>query len=115
MRFQYIQKSVSLFENYTKGTDVEVVPCTEEQMAELELLLAPPYKLPAAYKEFLLYGGRKMSDLFKCCDVSYGTAKGLIENNYRDIIDMLIDSEDEDRLEPDIFAMTEHYRLFNNC
>ena len=109
MRFQYIQEAISLFENYTKGIDIKVIFCTEVEVAELEALLSSPYKLPAAYKEFLLYSGRKMADFFKCCDISYGTSKGLIEDGYQDIIDMLIGSGgEEDYLDPDVFVIAEH-------
>ena len=108
MKFKYIQEAISLFESYIKGANVKVVSCTEGQIAELEALLSSPYKLPAAYKEFLLYGGGGMADFFECCSISYRLAKILIEDNYRDIIGMLIGSGGEDYLDPSIFVITEH-------
>ncbi|WP_017662969.1 SMI1/KNR4 family protein [Baaleninema simplex] len=111
MKLEYIQKAISAFENCIEGDNVQIVPCTLEEVTELEKLLFPPYKLPAAYKEFLLYGGRKMAGLFSMKDFSYSYAKSMLEEHYEEVIDVLQAWEEEegkDYIDPEIFVLEEY-------
>ncbi len=36
MKFQYIQEAIDLFESRIEGDDVKIIPCTLEEIAELE-------------------------------------------------------------------------------
>ena len=108
MKFQYIGKAISVFESIVEGDEVEVVPCTLEEVTELETLLSSSYSLPAAYKEFLLYGGKKMAGLFRTANLSYNMAKLLLKDRYRCIVSMIRLWEHKDHLSSEIFVLTEH-------
>ncbi|WP_017660524.1 SMI1/KNR4 family protein [Baaleninema simplex] len=108
MKFQYIKEAIDLFESRIEGDDVKIIPCTLEEIAELEVSLSPPYKLPAAYKEFLLYGGKEMAGLFYMIDFSYNMAKLLAKTHYRDVIRMLRFWEGKDNLASEIFVLNEN-------
>ncbi|WP_017663005.1 SMI1/KNR4 family protein [Baaleninema simplex] len=108
MKFQYIQEAINLFESHVKEEERRILPCTIKEVTDLELLLSPPYKLPIAYKEFLLYGGHQIAGLFNATDFSYQSAKFLVETNGRDILDMLQSFEKRKSLDPDFFALVEH-------
>jgi hypothetical protein len=92
---KYINEAVVIFKQFQDQFDGEVIPCTQEQVDELESLLPSFYCLPAAYKEFLLYGGRKMGQLF--------------EGGFsRDILKIIQVWNKESQLPPDIFVLTQH-------
>ncbi|WP_017660523.1 SMI1/KNR4 family protein [Baaleninema simplex] len=108
MTFQYIEEAIFLFESIIQGDDVEVIPCTLKEVAELETLLPRPYKLPTAYKEFLLYGGKKMAGVFGGNNFSYKMAKILAEDGYRRLFTIVKAWEKKDSFDPEFFALTEH-------
>ena len=65
MKFQYIKEIIPLLETFVKNYGGEVIPCTEEEIKELELMLPNSYHFPSAFKEFLLYGEKKLGALFE--------------------------------------------------
>ena len=59
-QFKYLKEIVTVLEKFPLGKfEKEVIPCTLEEVEALESILPHPYHLPAAYKEFLLSGGKK--------------------------------------------------------
>jgi hypothetical protein len=46
------------------------VPCTAEEVAALDALVAP-HHLPAAYVEFLRYGGKELAGVFHGLNFTY--------------------------------------------
>ena len=108
-RFKYIEKEVAIFEQLKIAYDCKVVPCTEAEVSELESMLPSPYRLPGAYKEFLLYGGHDMGRFFNLIDFSYEMAKILLKNKYRSIYIMVKWEEEPGWKLPDnIFVINNH-------
>ncbi|MDJ0574109.1 MAG: SMI1/KNR4 family protein [Xenococcaceae cyanobacterium MO_234.B1] len=108
MKFEYIEQEVNTLDEFIENTNLQVIPCSQLEIDELESLLPYKYKLPKAYKEFLLYGGKKIENLFRGVDFSYAMAKTLIENGYRDIYKMLKPWDPNVELPKDLFVINEH-------
>ena len=107
--FKYIEKEIAIFEQLIGAFGGKVVPCTKAEVNELESMLPPTYRLPAAYKEFLLYGGKQMGGLFGSVDFSYGMAKILLKNKYQGIYDMVqFEEEPGWKLPENIFVINDH-------
>lgn len=85
-----------------------VVPCSREDVDALQAMLPAPYKLPAAYVELLLYGGRSLAGVFQGIDFSFEMAKALLEHGNRDIVRMLQASAPGATLPPDVLVISEH-------
>jgi hypothetical protein len=80
-QFKYLEKIIIEFEKLLQEFGGEVIPCTQKEVDCLEAMLSSPYHLPAAYKEFLLYGGKKMAQMFKGgFSFSYQEVKFWLEN-----------------------------------
>ena len=105
--FKYLTEVIILFEKYLKEFGGQVVPCTHEEVNILESMLPQPYRLPAAYKEFLLYGGKEMADLFNLADISYQIAKFWLEHR-EEIFDIIYGEDSDAQLPPDMFVIEEH-------
>ena len=108
-QFKYLKEIVTILEKFPLGKfEKEAIPCTLEEVEALESILPHPYKLPTAYKEFLLYGGRKIGNLTELNCLSYEIAKIFLENKYRSIMCMLEADDKNARLPSDIFVISEH-------
>jgi hypothetical protein len=84
-----------------------LVPCTTEEIAALEALTAP-HHLPAAYVEFLRYGGKQLAGVFHGLDFSYAMALAHRSHGSRDILSMLR-RRDQTAVLPDaVFVLNEH-------
>ena len=105
--FKYLTEVIILFEKYLKEFGGQVVPCTHEEVNILELMLPQPYRLPAAYKEFLLYGGKKMAGLFSIANFSYQNAKYWLEHR-GEIFDIIYGEDSDAQLPPDMFVIEEY-------
>jgi len=108
MEFKYIQKFISISDKIIAKFKEEVITCTLEEVNELESLLPSQYKLPAAYKEFLLYGGKKIGHWFGHIDSYYRSAKVLLKHNYQYVIYLLEREGLNTRLPDNIFVIYEH-------
>ena len=115
--FKYIQKAIIIFERFMADlgeydcwmeSQRKVIGCTLEEVNSLELMLPAPYSLPTAYKEYLLYGGRNMGNLFHLADFSYNVAKILIDYGYKGYLEVLQCWNPNTQLPPDIFIFCEH-------
>ena len=112
-KFKYINEAVEIFEKLIEdyGSQIEntkVIPCSIKEVNALESKLSPPYKLPAAYKEFLLYGGTEMAGLSGVSDIFYGKAK-LLLNYPNEAYDLFCDEELEGQAPPaEMFFITEY-------
>lgn len=86
-KFKYIQEVIVEFEILLAEFGGEVIACTEKEVKALERMLTPPYHLPGAYKEFLLYGDNKIAKIFDSqFFFSYDLAVWMLEHEHRDII-----------------------------
>ena len=110
VEFKYLQEIILILEKLLAKFGGEVIPCTQEEVNELESMLPSQYHLPAAYKEFLLYGGKQISNLFGYIDSSYRSAKVLLEYNYQYVIHLLETEGSNARLPDDIFVICEHLK-----
>ena len=110
-KFKYINEAVEIFEKMLEDygshmNNTKVIPCTIEDVEAFESKLSSPLKLPAAYKEFLLYGGSKMGDLSGVLDISYGMARICLEDP-NEVYDLFCDEELEGKVPPEMFFLTE--------
>jgi hypothetical protein len=107
---QYLEKVITEFEKLLQEFGGEVRPCTQEEVEELESLLPNSYCLPAAYKEFLFYGGKKMGDIFsEGCFFEYEIALAELKSRNRDTISTLKMYEPEAQIPPDFFLIGDHH------
>ena len=113
--FKYIEKEIMLFEQMRAAFGGEVIPCTETEVNELESMLPKPYHLPEAYKEFLLYGGHRMADVFNGYEASYRVVKKIASSQNQEIIRMvqLEDIPDKKELPADLFVIEEVHHCGN--
>ncbi len=108
-KFKYIQEVIVEFEILLAEFGGEVIPCTEKEVKYIESMLTRPYHLPGAYKEFLLYGGKKIARIFDSqFFFSYDLALLMLKDEYRDIIEMLRSQDPNAKLYPDIFILSQH-------
>jgi hypothetical protein len=108
-QLKYLKEINVIFEKFLHEFGGEIIPCTQEEIDVFELMLSNSYRLPAAYKEFLLYGGKKMGKLFEGgFSFSYKMAKFQLEHKNQDILKMIQVWNKESQLSPDIFVLTQH-------
>lgn len=106
---KYIKEIIVIFERFQLKFGGEAIPCSQQEIEQLELLLSPLYCLPAADKEFLFYGGKKMGRLFEGgFSFSWGTAKFHLERKNQHILDIVRLWDKSAEIPPDIFILTEH-------
>lgn len=109
VQLKFLEEINVIIEKFLSEFGGEVIPCTQEEVDALELMLPNSYCLPAAYKEFLLYCGKKMGKLFEGgFSFSYKMAKFQLEHENRDILKMVRVWNRESQLPPDIFVLTQH-------
>jgi SMI1-KNR4 cell-wall len=116
-QFQYLKEFLIIFEEFLALTGGEVIPCTSTEVDILESMLPHPYRLPLAYKEFLLYGGHRMGKLTSAAELYYGAAEIELEDGYNEFwICRLRALTYNIRLPSDIFVIMEHqaahYKFF---
>ncbi len=108
-RFKYIQESVDILEKIFAEFGIEAIGSTIEEVNELEQMLNPTYQLPAALKEFLFYGGKKMVGHSRVQSMSYEQFVFWCKNK-QEIRDILSDSEGINaRLPDEILILDEHF------
>ena len=105
--FKYLKEVIVIFEKYIQEFGGQVVPCSTEEINILESMLSQTYRLPAAYKEFLLYGGKKMAGLFSIANFSYQNAKYWLEHR-GEIFDIIYGEDSDAQLPPDMFVIEEY-------
>lgn len=84
-----------------------LVGCTDEEIAALEAWVAP-HRLPAAYVEFLRFGGKDLAGVFHGLDFSYAMALALRAHGNRDILSMLRRRDQTAVLPDTVFVINEH-------
>ena len=109
LKFEYLEEVIELFEAYQDNFgDQLVIPCTPKEVNKLEALLPEPYRLPTAYKEFLLYCGKDMGYISGITCFSYKQVLSIIQDDNRDIKGMLEMCDADDELPADIFVISQH-------
>ena len=106
--FKYIEREINIFEQFLDRFEGEVIPCKNEEIEILESLIPNPYSLPEAYKEFLLYGGKKMAGLFDKYEAGYEAVKKIQQTCNQEIIRMVKTYDSEKKELPiDLFVIEE--------
>ena len=108
-KFAYLQEVIVAVEKLLAKSGGEVTPCTQQEVDAVESMLTSPYRLPFAYKEFLLYGGKKIGHWFGHIDSYYRSAKVLLEYNYRYILNLLQADIPQADIPPELFVIEEDY------
>lgn len=108
MKNQHIERAIRAFEEVLHHAEEELLPCTLEEVSALQAMLPNSYHLPEAYREFLLYGGKKLGKVFNNVDFSYQMARILVQSSYEDITLMLRAWDPAAVLPPNVFVFTEH-------
>lgn len=107
-KFKYINKEIEIFERLVQTFGGEVIPATPDEINTLESLLPSSYSLPAAYKEFLLYGGKKMGSLFEGgFDFSLNAVTFHLKNR-KEIFEIIHEDDSNEELPTDLFVLVEH-------
>lgn len=83
-----IQQIRSLGEEEAQG-------CSEAEIAELEALLPGDTQLPGAYREFLLFGGKKAGNLFRTLDISFKSTLLMRKGGNQEVFDSLMLEDDQ--------------------
>ena len=108
-QFKYLKEVIVIFEKFVDEFGGEVIGCTHEEVDLLESMFSPFYHLPNAYKEFLIYGGKRMGKLYgQIFDFTYGRATSLTESDYKDIITILRTFDANARIPSDLFVLSYH-------
>ena len=106
--FKYIEREINIFDQILDRFGGEVIPCKNEEIEVLESLIPNPYSLPEAYKEFLLYGGKKMAGLFDKYEAGYEAVKKIQQTCNQEIIRMVKAYDPEKKELPvDLFVIEE--------
>ena len=107
-QFKYLRQVIVIFEKIIAEFRGEVVGCTVEEVNIFELMLPQPYRLPAAYKEFLFYGGKQMVGYSQLENMSYEEFVFWCENK-QEICDFIFETEDSNaQLPPEMFILNVH-------
>ena len=119
-QFKYLEEVIKIFEKFLfefseKLPHTQVIGCNSSEVKMLEATLPPIYKFPAAYKEFLLYGGKEMAGIFHDMEC-YFSYKEVLKNKGdtgRDYATYLIRTWDPDaELPPDMFLLSTHISAY---
>ena len=108
LQFEYLNKTIHILEQFIAKYGGEIIPCTSEEVEKLESMLPHPYCLPTAYKEFMLYGGKKIGKLFDAFSFSYDMALLHAENGYSEASSMIKIYDRSAEIPDDIFVLTTH-------
>ena len=111
-QFKYLRQVIVIFEKFLDEFGGEVIGCNHQEVNILESMLPQPYRLPAAYKEFLLYGGKEMAGIFRDGepDFSYKRALDYVEagRGLGHATNLVKKFDPDAELPPDIFVLTTH-------
>lgn len=107
MRAKYIQAAIDALEHWDGFAKEPVVPCTEQEISAMAAQL-PPQRIPEAYRELLVYGGRKLGGVYGAVDISYEMTWTLLSHGYRDIVAMIRPWDKDVVLPAHLFVINEH-------
>ena len=115
MNFQYIKNTTKLLESFLEKYGGKVVSCTQEEIDKLESMLPDSYKLPAAYKEFLLYGGKEIGQFYEPgSKFDYKRALDYVISGRSAAISLLKQYEDNPKLPDDVYILTTYMSSYFN-
>jgi hypothetical protein len=104
---RYLQPVVDLLAPLIVAAPATLVGCSAAEIAALEALVAP-HRLPAAYVEFLRFGGKRLAGVFGGVDFSYPHARIMREHGNCTVASM-VRRDDQHAVLPDtLFAINEH-------
>ena len=115
LKFEYLNKIIHILEQFIAKYGGEVIPCTSSEVEKLESMLPHPYRLPTAYKEFLLYGGKEIGQFYERGNrFDYKRASSYVQNERRAAISLLKQYEDNPHLSDDTYILTVYMSSFFN-
>ena len=115
MQFKYLEDTIELLEKFVARYGGEIIPCTSEEVEKLESMLPPTYRLPTAYKEFLLYGGKEIGQFYERGNrFDYKRASSYVQNERRAAISLLKQYEDNPHFSDDTYILTVYMSSFFN-
>ena len=107
MESEYMEDTIKLLEKFLDKYGGEVVSCTSEEVEKLESMLPNSYRLPAAYKEFMLYGGKKIGAFYEEGSMfDYKRALNYVKSGRSSAISLLKQYETNPQLPDDIYVLT---------
>ena len=115
MKFQYIKETTKLLEFFLDKYGGKIISCTKEEVDKLESMLPDSYQLPAAYKEFLLYGGKEIGQLYEPGSrFDYIKALNYVKNGRGSAISLLKQYEANPQLPDDIYVLSTYMSSYFN-
>jgi hypothetical protein len=104
---RYLQAAAGVLAPLIAAAPATLVGCSDAEIAALEAMVAP-HRLPAAYREFLRYGGKELAGVFGGVDFSYKMARILRASGNRDVLSILRRSDRAAMLPVTLFVLNEH-------
>ena len=115
MEYKYFSNTIKLLNNFVEKFGGEVIPCTFEEVNQLESMLPDSYHLPAAYKEFLLYGGKAIGKFYEeGSRFDYKRALDYVTSGRSSAISLLKQYETHPQLPDDIYVLTTYMSSYFN-
>ena len=115
LQFEYLNKTIHILEKFVARYGEEIIPCTSKEVEKLESMLPHPYRLPTAYKEFLLYGGKKIGAFYEEGSMfDYKRALNYVKSGRSSAISLLKQYETNPQLPDDIYVLTTYMSSFFN-
>ena len=115
LQFEYLNKTIHILEKFVARYGEEIIPCTSKEVEKLESMLPHPYRLPTAYKEFLLYGGKKIGAFYEEGSMfDYKRALNYVKYGRKLAISLLKQYEDNPKLSDDVYVLSTYMSSFFN-
>ena len=111
--FVYLKKVIVILEKFLAQFGGKAIPCTQEEVDAIESKIRPPYHLPAAFKEYLFYGGRGMGEVSRGLRLNYDVTKDILASGYKTICRRLLLDNRNARIPSDIFGFYESFDGYN--
>ena len=113
MNFEYMKSVIPTLEKYVDLFGGKIIPCTEEEVNQLESLIPAPYHLPAAYKEFLLFCGKSLGKVYNYRPfMQYNSVVSRLQRGNTDTLKTIRMCNENAELYPDMLVFTWHDHMY---
>ena len=107
--FVYLKEVIVILEKFLAKFGGKAIPCTQQEVDAIESKIRPPYSLPAAFKEYLFYGGHSLKELSRGMRFNYHVTENILADGYEPICYSLLLENANARIPSDIFGLYEWF------
>ena len=79
--FVYLKEVIDILEKFLAQFGGKAIPSTQEEVDAIESKIRHPYHLPAAFKEYLFYGGHSMGELSRGMRFDYRVTEDITRSD----------------------------------